>query len=182
MRNAMRQWWSALAVTTGLVLFGSQSFGQVVQLPTVQVFSYSGSVAVPDQGTSYLGGNASSASFQRPYGRPRSTSLSRLNTAGNSSVHARVIDLDELDRQVLGQPSNRTVPSNIHTVRRNSIPTSPGSVAGIYSSPLPDEKVVQPPTTRRSLKDISPGDYMLLLSHPEIVNTATRNDPHRIRP
>ncbi len=72
----------------------------VVQLPSFHTFSYRGSVLVPDGGTTSLGGVKRSATgfnhrgWNRGYGSVNSTS--------NASVSARIIDLAEMDRQILG--------------------------------------------------------------------------------
>jgi hypothetical protein len=72
----------------------------VVQLPSFQTFSYSGSVVVPDGGTTSLGGIRSSAySSQRRPGF-RSTAWSQSNA--QVAVNATIIDLQEMDRQILG--------------------------------------------------------------------------------
>lgn len=72
----------------------------VVQLPTFHTFSYSGSVLVPDGGTTSLGGIRSSAmSSQRSLGN-RSFGVSHANA--HAAVSATIIDLNERDRQILG--------------------------------------------------------------------------------
>ncbi|MEM6777772.1 MAG: hypothetical protein AAF670_08950 [Planctomycetota bacterium] len=75
-----------------LCLFGKDAGAQVVQLPSTRIFSYSGSVAVPDRGATYLGGNSSAA--LGPGGSALSTRSLR--------AHATIIDLDAMDRQILG--------------------------------------------------------------------------------
>ncbi len=81
---------------------------QTVHLPAIRQFSYSGSVLVPDRGSAILGGtrSAAMASSSRgvpgvgawPGGRSRSSQAS----AGGISVSATIIDLDQIDRQILG--------------------------------------------------------------------------------
>lgn len=72
----------------------------VVQLPSFHTFSYGGSVLVPDGGSTLLGGVKRSATgynrrgWNRAYGSANSTS--------NAVVSARIIDLAEMDRQILG--------------------------------------------------------------------------------
>ena len=80
--------------------FASQSHAQVVQLPSISTFSYSGSVLVPDSGSAYLGGRYSAASSsQRRLGSRAAGSA--LGVSG-ASVHATIIDLDAMDRAILG--------------------------------------------------------------------------------
>ncbi len=73
----------------------SAAHSQVVQLPSVRNFSYSGGALVPDGGSASLGGNmyASSGSVSRGWG-PYSTRASG-STFGTStsSVSVQIIDL-----------------------------------------------------------------------------------------
>lgn len=74
---------------------------QTVQLPTSRVFSLDTTVAVPDQGSAYLGGIGRSASSTSRRG-PLSTSRAygQSSTQGSASVTAKVINLEELDREL----------------------------------------------------------------------------------
>ncbi|WP_372719136.1 hypothetical protein [Novipirellula sp.] len=83
-----------------ILLWGGTATSQTVQLPTMETFSYSGSVLVPDGGAAFLGGNQS-ASFgsnrsglQRGFGSSQSIS--------QATASATIIDLAEMDRQILG--------------------------------------------------------------------------------
>ena len=131
---------------------------QVVQLPTVGTSGYSGTVVVPDRGSLSLGGNASSRYSRYLYGRPRSRVLGSEVGAGNTSVSAHLIDLEELDRQILsGAPGA----GKHRTLRASAAP-----VADVYSRPAASESSL-PPQRRSTLRDFS-GDYLLLLSHPQL--------------
>ncbi len=80
--------------------FASQSHAQVVQLPSISTFSYSGTVLVPDSGSAYLGGrNSASSSSQRQFGSRAAGSGIGVSGAG---VHATIIDLGAMDREMLG--------------------------------------------------------------------------------
>ncbi len=74
---------------------------QTVQLPTTRVFSLDTTVAVPDQGSAYLGGVGRSAASSSRRG-PLSTSRAygQSSTQGSASVNAKVINLEELDREL----------------------------------------------------------------------------------
>ncbi|SMP41094.1 hypothetical protein SAMN06265222_101536 [Neorhodopirellula lusitana] len=109
----------------GLLMAVALGFGvtsvsaQVVQLPSVRQFSYRGSVLVPDRGTTYLGGNSSSASgwsSRRIPGLPSNpgSRLGSTSTAGGASVSVTIIDLDEMDRQILGEDP-RTLAKRLRT-------------------------------------------------------------------
>ncbi len=163
-----------IAFTVLLVVssFDSTATAQVVQLPTIQTYSYSGSALVPDRGSTSLYGNSADQAYYLRYGRPRSRALtSSSKQHGNSSLSAHVIDLDELDRRILGLPvpPDPTKPKRQPAVS-NALRSANNPVAAIYSKPLQSEteSAVRPP--RRTLRDVSSGDYMLLLSHPELVS------------
>lgn len=76
---------------------------QVVQLPSFSTFRYSGAVSVPDGGTASLGGVRRSGSFSSSsgFGPFRSRVRGGFASASGLSVSARIIDLDEMDRQLL---------------------------------------------------------------------------------
>ncbi|MCM2371242.1 hypothetical protein [Aporhodopirellula aestuarii] len=102
---------SALASTVFLGLLAicdvRPSCGQTVQLPAIRQFSYSGGVLVPDQGSAFLGGNRSSAMSSSSRGIPLlpnlpGSNLSSRGSAGGVSASVTIIDLDEMDRQILG--------------------------------------------------------------------------------
>ncbi|WP_345325937.1 hypothetical protein [Novipirellula rosea] len=83
-----------------ILLWSGTAIAQTVQLPSIETFSYSGSVLVPDSGAAFLGGNKS-ASFgsnrsglQRGFGSSQSLS--------QATASATIIDLAEIDRQILG--------------------------------------------------------------------------------
>ena len=95
---------SAFLVSLVVSVIGhGEAVGQlpsVVQLPSFQTFSYSGTVVVPDRGTTSLGGVRSSAmSSQR---RPGSRSFGLSQSNAQAAVSATIIDLNEMDRQILG--------------------------------------------------------------------------------
>ncbi|MCY2975626.1 MAG: hypothetical protein NTW52_13285 [Planctomycetota bacterium] len=74
---------------------------QTVQLPTTRVFSLDTTVAVPDQGSAYLGGiGRSSTSTSRRGPLSTSRAYGQSSTQGTANVSARIIDLDELDREL----------------------------------------------------------------------------------
>lgn len=89
----------------------------VVQLPSISTFAYSGTVVVPDGGSTSLGGvnRSASGSTRRGLNRAFGSSLNR----SHASVSATIIDNDEIDRQLLGgskeeflrrsQPKQQTV-------------------------------------------------------------------------
>lgn len=86
----------------------SEGWSQVVQLPSIRQFSYSGGVLVPDQGSTYLGGNRSSATGSRSRGLPGfgpmpQSQFGRAETASGLSISTTIIDHQEIDRRLLGQ-------------------------------------------------------------------------------
>jgi len=99
----------------------SLAHGQVVQLPSISTFYYSGTVVVPDGGTASLGGIRSAASQSQHQGLSRgfrSSPSAASHATGQASVSATIIDLDAIDRQVrgeasLGSASSRTSPAEL---------------------------------------------------------------------
>jgi len=96
------------------MIAGSGSWGvnavlaQTVQLPSVRQFSTTGGVLVPDGGSAFLGGNRSSAWGASSQGIPILPNLpgSRFgsrSSAGGVSASVTIIDLDEMDRRILGE-------------------------------------------------------------------------------
>lgn len=83
----------------------SVAIGQVVQLPSIETFSYSGTVLVPDSGSAYLGGIRRSASSYSRRGGSRAFGSALGNS--QASVSATIIDHDEIDRQLLGATPQR---------------------------------------------------------------------------
>jgi hypothetical protein len=95
---------------TCLVAVGSPAFGQAqvpttVQLPTFRFFTVQTSVSVPDGGGAYLGGlkTARDSSLTRGFGPFRNRGIGSDRGAGAMSVHARIIDLKEMDDAILAE-------------------------------------------------------------------------------
>lgn len=88
---------------------------QVVQLPSIRRFSYSGGVLVPDRGSVYLGGNSSSAMSRQTRGLPPfpQSGFGGGTTTSGASLSATIIDQQEIDRQLLGQ-SAESLARSIH--------------------------------------------------------------------
>ena len=102
------------SLATGLLLVSVQAFAQqaptTVQLPVIQVFSVDTTVSVPDGGGVLLGGikRAADSSVTRglPLGKgPLTTNrgISSVRSGSNMSVHATIIDHQELDAAVLAE-------------------------------------------------------------------------------
>ncbi len=95
---------AALAMLSCWVGFDATCLGQVVQLPSVRNFSYSGSFWVPDSGTLAVAGSGagfatSSSRGWGPYGGSRGLQSAAGGTAITTSVH--IIDLQALDEAIL---------------------------------------------------------------------------------
>jgi hypothetical protein len=80
-----------------------------VQLPSFAFFSVNTTVSVPDSGGASLGGmnHARDASATRGFGPLRNRGLGGDRLASGVSVHATIIDHDELDRAVRGEAAMR---------------------------------------------------------------------------
>ncbi|GAA5510110.1 hypothetical protein [Novipirellula caenicola] len=79
---------------------GGTATAQTVQLPSIETFSYSGSVLVPDRGTTYLGGNRSASFGSNRNGLHHGFGSSQ--SISQATASATIIDLAEMDRQILG--------------------------------------------------------------------------------
>jgi hypothetical protein len=80
-----------------------------VQLPVIQVFSVNTTVSVPDGGAALLGGinRAADSSVTRGIGPLRNRGLSSVRSSANMSVHATIIDHQEMDEAILAQAAAR---------------------------------------------------------------------------
>lgn len=88
-----------------LVLLVSPAHGQIVQMPGMGSFNISTSVAVPDRGTTAIGGVGSGSYGATNAGTARSFGGAIGNSSANIST--TVIDLDELDRMIRSQASSK---------------------------------------------------------------------------
>jgi len=98
----------------------------VVQLPTFQFFSYRGTVVVPDGGTAYLGGNASSATGMRRRGGNRA--FGQQQGISQATATVQIIDHDAIDRQLLGKSPEqlrRELPRADKPARQATRPADP---------------------------------------------------------
>jgi hypothetical protein len=86
--------------TTAMEATAQSAIPSVVQLPSFQTFSYSGTVVVPDSGGAYLGGVSRSSSSSSRRGLSRGFGFAQSNS--QLSVHPTIIDNNEIDRQLLG--------------------------------------------------------------------------------
>ena len=101
---------------------------QVVQLPVVHNFSYTGGAIVPDAGTAYLGGNmhSGSGSVSRG-GGPWNQNRAFGSTTGASHMSAsvQVIDLAAMDEAIL----NANVPAKVIANNNRTLPVSEQAAA-----------------------------------------------------
>ena len=95
---------SALGTIFGSLLSSVEA--QVIQLPDQRKVTLKSSVLVPDGGATHLAGHRSihngrsAGSGLDSSGRSMSSTASASGSASGASVHATVIDLDELDRMI----------------------------------------------------------------------------------
>jgi hypothetical protein len=87
------------------VNIASHAHAQAVQLPTFRYFGVQTTVSVPDRGGAVLGGvnRASSGSTSRGFGPFRSRGFGSSVGASTASVHATIIDHEELDQATLAE-------------------------------------------------------------------------------
>lgn len=102
--NARQPVLPALAFVLVAPLTASAQFA--VQQPVVGLHSVSTTVSVPDRGGVYLGGVGSAAYGRSTAGPFRSGYGFGMQRAHSGmSVHARIHDLSEMDRALLGRPT-----------------------------------------------------------------------------
>lgn len=96
----------ALLSAVGLLGMPSSLPAQVVQLPSMSSFGYSGAMNVPDRGQAYFGGVGSMQARSRvSSGLPLASRAMSQSVSGTSvSVSATVIDLQAMDAALLAQP------------------------------------------------------------------------------
>ncbi|TWT50624.1 hypothetical protein Pla22_33670 [Rubripirellula amarantea] len=98
---------TATVVLVAVAVMATDASAQVVQRPSIETFTYSGSVLVPDQGSTYLGGvsRASTSSSRRGLNHRFGGAMSHHGAA----VSATIIDLDAMDRAIRGTDSSAVV-------------------------------------------------------------------------
>src|SRR5687768_5971375 len=81
-----------------------------VQLPTFSFFTVQTTVSVPDSGGAYLGGigRGADGSTTRGIGPLRNRGFGSTRAASGVSVHATIIDRDEMDQAVLAQAADNS--------------------------------------------------------------------------
>ena len=118
------------ALTALSILLGDATLArsQIVQLPSQHVFSSSGSVVVPDGGTTDLGGigRSSQGSVQSGFGPFSNRASGGSATGSTMSVSVRIIDLDALDEAILAGASPQTSAANSAASTSAIVATPPG--------------------------------------------------------
>ena len=94
-----------------------------VQLPTFSYFTVNTTVSVPDRGGAYLGGinRARDSSWSRGFGPLANRGIGSDRMASGVSVHATIIDHEELDRAVLAEAAARRVPADPAVAKAEAI-------------------------------------------------------------
>ncbi|MCC9642694.1 hypothetical protein LOC71_10435 [Rhodopirellula sp. JC740] len=94
---------TVVGIIWGLSAGAEVGCAQVVQLPSVRRFSSTGGMLIPDRGTGTFGGGSSYQSGRASRrGLSPGTAVGGSARAGGVSVSATIIDLEEMDRQILG--------------------------------------------------------------------------------
>lgn len=138
----------------------SLASGQIVQLPTMGTFSISGGALVPDSGGAYLGGSRRSLGGGSRL--PGASAYGESRAAAGASIHATIIDLDELDRmirsetqtkgglgnQVLSGPnaltakSTKVQPNSLQSRAKQDAPPRYAYLMAMSHSPVDDQKAI----------------------------------------
>jgi hypothetical protein len=94
----------SLAIASFITAISTPVFAQItVQQPVIGTFGGNFSVIVPDRGATLLGSVGSAGESRSSYGLPflRGSSIGRFTNHQSMWAHARIIDLNEMDRMVL---------------------------------------------------------------------------------
>jgi hypothetical protein len=150
--------WTFQLAAIGLVATSSSALAQqpqnlpatTVQLPSFSFFSVNTTVSVPDRGGMYLGGvnRARDGSWTRGFGPLANRAIGGDRMAGGASVHATIIDHEELDRATLAAAAAKRGPVDPAAAKAEALarhvgredkregeaPADPSAVR----SPLPD--------------------------------------------
>lgn len=146
---------------------------QVVQLPSVQNFSYSGGASVPDHGDATLGGYRTrrGSSNTSGAGPLAGRSVGSQAGSGSLSVSATIIDLQAMDEAILNQPADTppTAASN-YAVRSTGTPIMNTLTPHLYAQR----------TTRDSVPGSDPNAWQIALgtppAKPDVGRVSARND------
>jgi hypothetical protein len=153
-------WCAVLSVSLALTTVSPSTVrAQVVQMPSTGTFSLSGSASVPDGGSAYLGGNRRSGSGSTSRGPLSTSAFGSQASSGSASVHATIIDLDELDRMIRSQTGTKSA-----TPTLNSKPAKPSKFGVAIKR--------QPESPREY-------EYLSTLSHLEQVKSSQLNEDAR---
>jgi hypothetical protein len=114
-----------------------------VQLPTFSFFTVNTTVSVPDRGGAYLGGvnRAREGSWSRGFGPPANRSLGGDRLAGGASVHATIIDHEELDRAILAAAAAKRIPADPAVAKAESLARHVGRADGGSAGASPSHSV-----------------------------------------
>ena len=124
---------SLVAVTFAMLAVPQVVDAQAIQLPTFRLFSTNSTVLVPDRGSAYLGGvdRASYGSNQRGLSRSIGSSVG----SSGVTVHATIIDHEEMDRALLAEAARKR--GDTHDVLGRPIDGRSGHL---------DQPLTRPPT------------------------------------
>ena len=144
-----------------LLAYSLAARAQTVMLPTVGVFSIDTTVAIPDGGTTFVGGNTHWHNFQRgrSLAQPSLVGATGLSKSG-IATSVTILDLDELEQALLDTATTKSQPS----VKRGAPPPD----ILVYSSSQSDLIREAERALARNPAPYSPPDYayLAILSHP----------------
>jgi hypothetical protein len=101
-----------------------------VQLPSFSFFSVNTTVSVPDSGGAFLGGvkRARDGSWTRGFGPLANRAIGGDRMAGGASVHATIIDHEELDRATLAKAAAKREAADADAVKAEVLARHVGRV------------------------------------------------------
>ena len=150
------------AALTHTTVLTQQGFAQVVQLPTLGTFSIQTTVSVPDSGSTYAGGGRYTASGGSRQGSGRVSG--GLTLANGTSVHATVIDLNELDKLIRSQSGSKPFEPDLAQEKSGVKPHSIGNSEKVDPPPQYAYLMAMSHSTLNEERSIEDARYYLSLA------------------
>jgi len=150
------------AALTHATVLTQQVFAQVVQLPTLGTFSIQTTVSVPDSGSTYAGGGRHTASGGSRQGTSRASG--GLTLANGTSVHATVIDLNELDKLIRSQSGSKPFEPDLAQEKSSVKPHSIGNSEKVDPPPQYAYLMAMSHSTLNEERSIEDARYYLSLA------------------
>ncbi|MCE3016963.1 MAG: hypothetical protein ACK56W_04550 [Pirellula sp.] len=150
------------AALTHSTLLTEQGFAQVVQLPNLGTFSIQTTVSAPDSGSTYAGSGRYTTGGVARQGSAGASS--GLTLANGTSVHATVIDLNELDKMIRSQSGSKPFEPDLAKEKSRVKPHSIGNSEKVDPPPQYAYLMAMSHSTLNEERSIEDARYYLSLA------------------